>query len=100
MVKLCRPRYSADERKGKRTYLRIGNRIVNTEAMTGAEIFKGPDGERTVLVTTIAIERMHDRSLASRRIMFSGEDAELFLSALPIYSPVGETTPEPEQKVG
>ncbi len=96
MVKLCQPRYGADERKGKRMYIRIGNRIVNTEAMTDAEIVERPDGERSVVVTTTAVERVHGGSLASRRIMFVDEEAELFLSALPTYSPVPE--PEPEAK--
>ncbi len=98
MVKLCQPRYGADERKGMRMYLRIGNRIVNTDAMADAEIVEGRDGKRTVVVTTTAVERVHDGSLASRRMTFIDEDAELFLSALPTYSPVLEPKPEIERE--
>ncbi len=73
-------------------YIRIGNRIVNTDTMTDAEIVERPDGKRSVVVTTTGVERVHDGSLASRRFLFVDEEAELFLSALPTYSPV----PEPE----
>ena len=98
MVKLCRPRSSAAESKGKRVYLRIGNRILNTETMTDAEIVERSDGQRTVVFMTTAVDRLHDGSLTSRRLILVGEDAELFLSALPTYSPVEETAPgrEPE----
>ncbi len=80
-------------------YLRIGKRIVNTDTMTDAEIIAEPDGQRTVVVTTTAIARTSDGALDARRITLSGEDAELFLSALPTYSPVWEPVPEPEHEI-
>ncbi len=73
-------------------YIRIGKRIVNTDAMTDAEIVERPAGKHSVVLKTTGVERVQDGSLASRRLMFVDEEAELFLSALPTYSPV----PEPE----
>lgn len=81
-------------------YLRIGSRILNTENMTDADVYEpgealsplgeGLAGERTVVITTTAVETAEDGTPAARRIILAGEDADLFIESLPVYAPVLE----------
>ncbi|MDP9410119.1 MAG: hypothetical protein M3R38_23030 [Actinomycetota bacterium] len=86
-------------------FLKVGSKILNTENLVDAEVFEvgepmSPyrDGQavaslRTVVVTTTALEVVASpdgTSVAARQIVLEGDDANLFLEALPIYSPVLE----------
>lgn len=66
-------------------YLRIGTRIVNTETITDAEEYApeasgslGAAEAKTLVVTFIG----------GRSLTLEAEDADAFLQALPVYSPV------------
>lgn len=84
-------------------FLKVGNKILNTLNMTDADVYKqgeslsyyGKGGSAadvlTVVVTTTAMETAQDGTLTARRIILEGEDANLFLEALPIYAPVLES---------
>jgi hypothetical protein len=83
-------------------FLKVGNKIINTDNLVDADVYE--PGEEltlhsegssaadtlTVVITTTAMETDRDGTLAPRRIMLEGEDAELFLEALPVYTPVLE----------
>lgn len=79
-------------------FLRVGRKIINTDNITDAEVFEPgeslrPHGEGhadtlTVVITTTAVETAEDGTLGARRIWLEGEDADLFLEALPVYAPV------------
>lgn len=81
-------------------FLRIGSKILNTENMTDADVYEpgeplSPYGEGhadtlTVVITTTAVETGADGALTARRINLEGEDADLFIKALPVYAPVLE----------
>lgn len=80
-------------------FLRVGRKIINTD-FTDADVFEpgedlrpycnGQAEERTVVITTTATETAEDGTLSPRRIWLEGEDADLFLEALPTYAPVLE----------
>ncbi len=81
-------------------YLRIGRKIINSDNVTDADVFEpgedllphgeGQAEERTVVITTTATETAEDGTLGPRRIILSGEDADLFIESLPVYAPVLE----------
>ena len=81
-------------------YLRIGRKIINTDNITDADVFEsgeklsphleGLAEERTVVIATTATETAGDGTLEPRRIILSGEDADLFIESLPVYAPVLE----------
>ncbi len=81
-------------------FLRIGRKIINTENLVDADVFEvgeelapyrdGQAEERTVVLTTTALEAAEDGTLEPRRIVVEGEYADLFLEALPVYEPVFE----------
>ncbi len=81
-------------------YLKIGRKILNTENITDADVYEpgeelSPHGDGhadalTVVITTTAVESSEDGTLGARRIVLEGEDADLFLEALPVYAPVLE----------
>ncbi len=78
-------------------FLRIGRKIINTENLVDADVFEVGESMsqvpyrdanavaslRTVVITTTAVEAAEDGVLEPRRIVFEGEDADLFLEALP-----------------
>ncbi len=76
-------------------YLRVGRKIINSDNLVDADVFEpgeplSPHGERradalTVVITTTTVE---DGTVGARRIWLEGEDADLFLEALPVYAPV------------
>ncbi len=79
-------------------FLRIGRKLINTDNMADADVFEvgeemtpyreGTAGTRTVVITTTATETAEDGKLGPRRIILSGEDADLFIESLPVYAPV------------
>ncbi len=81
-------------------FLKIGRKILNTDNIVDADVYEpgeslsphrdGEAGERTVVITTTAMETAEDGTLAPRRIMLEGADADAFLAALPVYAPVLE----------
>lgn len=81
-------------------FLRIGAKILNTDNLVDADVYEvgedltpyreGRADRRTVVLTTTALEPDQDRRLGARRIFLEGEDADLFLEALPVYTPVLE----------
>ena len=83
-------------------FFRIGRKIVNTGNVVDADVYEQGEvlplyGEgssaaetRTVVITTTAVESGEDGTLSARRIVLEGEDADAFLAALPVYSPVLE----------
>lgn len=81
-------------------FLRIGSKIVNTDNFTDADVYEpgeslSPYGEGradvlTVVIATTATEMAEDGAVRARRIWLKGEDADLFLEALPVYAPVLE----------
>ncbi len=84
--------------------MKVGSKILNTDTLVDADVFEvgepmspyrdGQAKERTVVVTTTAVEAVASLDgtsvAAARRIVFEGEDAAIFLEALPIYEPVLE----------
>lgn len=83
-------------------FLRVGRKILNTGNLVDADVFEagedlsphreGTAGARTVVVTTTAVEVAEDGTLGPRRLCLEGEDADLFLAALPVYAPVLEVS--------
>lgn len=81
-------------------YLRIASKLVNTDQFTDADVYEAGESlspyreglaeERTVVITTTALEPDQDGTLTARRIVLEGDDADLFLAALPVYEPVLE----------
>lgn len=81
-------------------YLRVGRKIINTDNLVDADVFEpdeslsphreGRADMLTVVITTTAMETDEDGTLKPRRIVLEGDDAELFLEALPVYAPVLE----------
>lgn len=81
-------------------YLRISNRIINTDNLVDAMIYEEGDTlsphraeyaeMRTVVLHTIGTCRDREGALAPRTIRLEGGDAERFLAALPVYTPVIE----------
>ena len=79
-------------------FLRIASKIINTGNMVDADVFEvgeylspyreGLAEERVVVITTTALEPDQDGNLTARRIVLEGDDADLFLEALPTYEPV------------
>ncbi len=84
-------------------FLKVGRKILNTDNMTDADVYE--PGEEltshregravasllTVVITTTATETAEDGTLGARRIWLEGDDADLFLEALPVYVPVLES---------
>ncbi len=83
-------------------FLRIGSKIINTDNFTDADVYEpgeeltphreGHANKLTVVITTTAVETAEGGTLGARRIWLEGEDADLFLEALPVYTPVLEET--------
>lgn len=80
-------------------YLRIGQRIINTDNIVDARIFEAgetydllrPAAEvRTILISTTGFDRLGDGRMSPHEIKLEGQDADLFLAALPIHRPVME----------
>ncbi len=81
-------------------YRKIGRKILYTDNLVDADVFESgeslsPYGEGradtlTVVITMTAMETAEDGVVRARRIWLEGEDAELFLEALPVYAPVME----------
>lgn len=81
-------------------FLRIGRKILNTDNLVDVEVYEpgeplhphrdGQTEERLIVITTTAMEANEDGTLGPRRIVLEGEDADLFLESLPVYSPVLE----------
>jgi len=81
-------------------FLRIASKIINTGNMVDADVFEvgedltpyreGRADRRTVVLTTTALEPDQDGRQGARRIVLEGDDADLFLEALPTYAPVLE----------
>ncbi len=81
-------------------FLRIGSKIVATHNITDIDVYEpgealtphgdGHDDTLTAVITTTAMETAEDGTLGARRIVLEGEDADLFLEALPVYAPVLE----------
>lgn len=82
-------------------FLRIGRKILNTDNLVDADVYEpgedmhphrdGQAEERTVVITTTAMESAEDGTLGPRRIWLEGEDADLFIESLPVYAPVLES---------
>ncbi len=85
-------------------FLRIGKKLLNTENLVDGDVYEpgedlsphreGQAETRTVVLTTTALEPDQDGRLGARRIWLEGDDTDLFLEALPVYSPVFEGAPE------
>lgn len=81
-------------------FLRIDSKIINTENLVDADVYEpgeemrsyreGRAEERTVVITTTSTETAEDGTLGAHRIWLEGEDADLFLESLPVYTPVLE----------
>ncbi len=81
-------------------YLRVASKIINTDNLVDADVYEpgeemhphrdGRAEERTVVITTTALETAENGTLGARRIWLEGEDADAFLVALPVYAPVLE----------
>ncbi len=81
-------------------FLRIGSKILNTDNLVDADVFEPgeeltPYGEGradvlTVVINSAAAETGQDGVVRAYRIVLEGSDADLFLEALPVYSPVLE----------
>lgn len=79
-------------------FLKVGQKLINTDNLVDADVFEpdeplSPHGEGraetlTVVITTTAVETAVDGLPRARRIWLEGEDADLFLEALPVYAPV------------
>ena len=70
-----------------------GRRLLGQLAASVARIRGTGEGRadtRTVVITTTAMEIGEDGTLGPRRIWLEGEDADLFLESLPVYTPVLE----------
>lgn len=75
----------------------MGRKIINTENVTDADVFdlgedlrpyrNGRAEERTVVITNTATETAEDGTFGAHRIWLEGEDADLFLESLPVYTP-------------
>ncbi len=82
-------------------FLKVGRKILNTGNMTDADVYEpgeeltphreGLADKLTVVITTTATETAEDGTLGARRIWLEGEDADLFLESLPVYTPVLES---------
>lgn len=95
-------------------YLRIGNRILNTDNIVEARVFPAlpereddeepgrvlPPKSVGVEVITTAVVSEYDHGgdyrtpntvIHPHTIMLAGDEAERFLEALPVYEPVRET---------
>ena len=85
-------------------FLRIGRKLINSDNLVDVDVYEvgedltpyreGRADRRTVVLTTTALEPDQDGNLTARRIVLEGDDADLFLEALPVYSPVLEGAPE------
>lgn len=81
-------------------YLRVGRKIINADNLVDADVYEpgeeltpcggGYADTLTIVITTTAVESSEDGTLGGRRIVLEGEDADLFLEALPTYTPVLE----------
>jgi hypothetical protein len=81
-------------------YLKIGRKIINTSNLVDADVYEvgedmtphrdGPAEARAVVITTTAVAAAEDGTPTARKIVLEGEDADLFLGALPVYEPVLE----------
>ncbi len=81
-------------------FLKVGNKILNTNNIVDADVYEpgeslsphqeGHADALTVVITTTATETDEDGATRARRIWLEGDDADLFLEALPVYSPVLE----------
>lgn len=81
-------------------YLRVASKIINTDNLVDADVYEVGESlmpyrevqaeGRTVVITTTATETAKDGTLAARRIVLEGDDADLFLESLPVYAPVLE----------
>ncbi len=80
--------------------LKVSRKIINTDNLVDADVYEpgeplSPYGEGradvlTVVITMTATETKEDGTLVPRRIVLEGEDADAFLAALPVYTPVLE----------
>ena len=78
----------------------MGRKLTNSDNITDADLiepgedlsphWEGRAEERTVVITTTAVETAEDGTLRAHRIWLEGEDADLFIEALPVYAPVLE----------
>ncbi len=85
---------------GASMFLKVGRKLINTDNLVDADVYEpgealSPYGDGhadalTVVITTTAVETAEDGTLGARRIVLEGEDADLFLEALPVYAPVLE----------
>ncbi len=81
-------------------FLRISDKILNTDNLVDADVYEPGDSlsphreghaeERTVVITTVAMETGQDGTPAPYKIVLEGDNADLFLEALPVYAPVME----------
>lgn len=69
-------------------YIRIGRRIINTEALTDVEEY-APEAEARTLVVTF---------IGGRSLTLEAKDADAFLEALPVYTPVPDPPTEKEHQ--
>lgn len=67
--------------KGNGMYLRAGGRILNTEAISYAEVSGEEAGHPAVEIFFAGTERS---------VRLEGSEAEAFLRALPVYRPTRE----------
>ncbi len=81
-------------------FLRIGRKILNAGNLVDADVYEPGDDlaphregtaeGRVVVVITTTVEAGEDGAVGPRKLFFEGEDADLFLEALPVYAPVLE----------
>lgn len=79
-------------------FIRIGRKILNTDNFTDADVLEpgeeltphrdGHAETRTLVIATMSIESTEDGTIEPRKIVFEGDDADLFLESLPVYAPV------------
>lgn len=81
-------------------YIKVGRRIINTAAITDAEVYEAGDAlspyvaeyaeARTVVLHMAALTVDYQGLQGPRQLWLFGEEADRFLEALPVYSPVPE----------
>jgi len=81
-------------------YLRVASKIINTDNLVDADVYEvgedmaphrnGQAEARAVVISTTAVAAAEDGTPTARKIVLEGEDADLFLGALPVYEPVLE----------